>query len=300
MADGINTLGNLLCKTNANGALLVALDGGVASGTVITATTAFILGAASTSGIRLDLESGTLAVREGDDSGYGPLLALTLESTGSVTSGSNLGLAASGLIFWSGRTRLAGPADAQLNIQNAAASAGAGFDVSTDAVLKVRVRAQNAYATVDALAFQTGGNALNYTRTAYAAGTAYVFTNTAAAIDVGTTDPAIVLDKAGTYLIFGQVHMAYNAATVAAETATIKVRRTNNTAADLSAVVVIDLPASTLLTNSYGIEQIPPFVYTTTATDDAVTIFANVSAALSAGSIDATAIGTSLIAIRIA
>ena len=135
--------------------------------------------------------------------------------------------------------------------------------------------------------------------TAYGAGTAYILTNSAAAVDLGTTDPAIVLNVAGTYLIMAQIDLAYNAATVVAETATVKVRRTNNTAADLSAVVVIDLPVSTTLTNTYGTVFIPPFVYTTAATDDAVTIFANVSAALSAGSIDATAIGTSIVAIRL-
>lgn len=139
----------------------------------------------------------------------------------------------------------------------------------------------------------------NTSITAYGVGTAYGFTNTAAAIDFGTTDPAIVLNVAGTYLIFGQVHLTYNGATVTAETATIKVRRTNNTAADLSAVVVIDLPPSTLLTDTYGIFQIPPFVYTTAATDDAVALFGNVSAGLGAGTIDATAVGTSLVAIRL-
>ena len=108
-----------------------------------------------------------------------------------------------------------------------------------------------------------------------------------------------MLDKVGTYLIFGQVNLAYTGATVVAETATIKVRRTNNTAADLSAVVVLDLPVATTLTNTYGVFQIPPFVYTTAATDDAVTLFGNVSAGLSAGTIDATAIGTSLVAIRL-
>jgi hypothetical protein len=56
---------------------------------------------------------------------------------------------------------------------------------------------------------------------------------------------------------------------------------------------------STTLTNSYGTVTIPPFVYTTTAVDDAVTIFANVSAALGAGTITATAIGTSLVAVRL-
>ena len=143
------------------------------------------------------------------------------------------------------------------------------------------------------------GAVIGYNRTAYGVGTAYTLTDSAAAIDFGTTDPAIVLAEAGTYLIFGQVHLAYAAATVAAETATVKVRRTNNTAADLSDVVVIDLPASTTLTHSYGVVPIPPFTYTTAAADDAVTLFANVSAALGAGTIDATGIGTAIVALRI-
>lgn len=132
--------------------------------------------------------------------------------------------------------------------------------------------------------------------TAYGAGTAYSLTNTAAAIDLGTTDPTIVLGTAGTYLVSGQVNLAYNGATVAAETATLKVRRTNNTAADASAVVVIDLPVATTLTHTYGIVSIPPFVYTTANTDDSLSIFGNVSAALGAGTIDVTAVGTSIVA----
>ena len=143
------------------------------------------------------------------------------------------------------------------------------------------------------------GGPLGYTRTAYGVGTAYAFTNTAAAIDFGTTDPSITLANAGTYVLYGQVHLAYNAATVVGETATVKIRRTNNTAADLSAVVVIDLPVATTLTHSYGVVSIPPVVYTTTATDDVVTLFGNVSVALGAGTIDATAVGTSIVAVRI-
>ena len=146
---------------------------------------------------------------------------------------------------------------------------------------------------------QTVGVRVGYNVSAYAVGTVYALTNSAAALDFGTTDPAIVIANAGTYLIYGQVNLAYTGATVVAETATIKVRRTNNTAADLSAVVVLDLPVSTTLTHTYGIFQIPPFVYTTSATDDAVTLFGNVSAALGAGTIDATAIGTSLVAVRL-
>ncbi len=146
---------------------------------------------------------------------------------------------------------------------------------------------------------QTAGARVGYNVSAYGAGSAYAFTNTAAAIDFGTTDPAVVIANAGTYLIYGQVAVAYTGATVAAETATLKVRRTNNTAADLSAVVVIDLPVATTLTHTYGTVTIPPFVYTTSATDDAVTLFANVSAALGAGTIDATAVGTSILVVRL-
>jgi hypothetical protein len=48
--------------------------------------TAVIIGAATTAGVRLDLESGTLAVREGDDSAYAPLITsvVNLPSGGSI------------------------------------------------------------------------------------------------------------------------------------------------------------------------------------------------------------------------
>lgn len=137
------------------------------------------------------------------------------------------------------------------------------------------------------------------TLTVYGAGTVYSLTNTAAAVDLGTTDPTKVINKAGTWLILAQIHLTYTGATVVAETATIKVRRTNNTAADVSAVTVLDLPVATTLTHSYGVFQIPPFIYTTANADDSLSIFANVSAALGAGTIDATAIGTSIVAIRL-
>lgn len=131
------------------------------------------------------------------------------------------------------------------------------------------------------------------------AGTAYSLTNTAAKVDLGTTDPVIVLDKAGTYLVMAQIQLTYTGATVVAETASVKVRRSNNTAADASSVVVIDLPVSVTLTHTYGVVPIPPFVYTTANSDDSLEIFANVSAALGAGTIDATAVGTKITAIRL-
>ena len=48
------------------------------SAPTLTGTTALIVGDATTSGVRLDLESGDLAVREGDDSAYANARALAL------------------------------------------------------------------------------------------------------------------------------------------------------------------------------------------------------------------------------
>lgn len=136
--------------------------------------------------------------------------------------------------------------------------------------------------------------------TGYGVGSVYSLTNVAAAVTFGTTSPAITLAEAGTYLLFGHVQLAAAGATIAAETATLKLRRTNNTAADLpSSSVLVDPPVMTTLTHTLGIYALPPVVYTTTNTDDIVTLFANVSAALSAGTINAVATGTSLVALRI-
>lgn len=141
--------------------------------------------------------------------------------------------------------------------------------------------------------------AIGHVISAPGTGTPYALTDTAAAINLGTTDPALVVDQPGTYLLFGQVHLAANGATVVAETAALKIRRTNNTAADVSQVLPVDLPAMTTLTHTLGTFLIPPILYTTANSDDALSLFGNVSAALGAGTIDATAIGTSLLAQRL-
>lgn len=144
------------------------------------------------------------------------------------------------------------------------------------------------------------GGRLLTTLSAYGAGTAYAFTNTAAAIDLGTTDPSITITTAGTWKITACVQVTYTGATVVAETATLKLRRTNNTAADLtSSSITLDLPAATTLTYTYGIVQLPAVYYTTVNANDVVTIFANVSAGLGAGTIDAVAGGTWIVAERL-
>ncbi len=127
----------------------------------------------------------------------------------------------------------------------------------------------------------------------------YNLTNVSAAIDVADADPQVTIPNTGSYLIFAQVHLKYNAATITTQTASFKVRRTNNTATDVSVTVVIDLPVSTTLTHSYGIVTLPPFIYNSTVASDVLAIFGNLDAVAGAGNITIDAVGTKIFAIRL-
>lgn len=133
----------------------------------------------------------------------------------------------------------------------------------------------------------------------YATGTAYPLTNTAAALDFGTTDPGITINGAGTYAIFSSVKLDYNVATFAAvRTVTLKLRRTNNTAADISnSSVTFQTGIITLLTYTAGVVGLPTVVYTTTNTDDAISVWGSIDTVPSAGTIDAAA--ADIVAIRL-
>lgn len=128
----------------------------------------------------------------------------------------------------------------------------------------------------------------NYPLSVYAAGTAYSLTGTAAAMTFGTTNPVLVLDKAGTYKIEGRAYAQYNGATYASnQTATVKLRRTNNTAADIAnATTTAKLRVITTITDTVGVMPLPPVTYTTTNTNDSITLFGSVSSTPAAGSVD--------------
>ena len=64
--------------------------------------TAVVIGSASTAGIRLDLESGALAVREGDDTGYGPMNVGAITTSGALLLTANDAAAlGSSTVAWS-------------------------------------------------------------------------------------------------------------------------------------------------------------------------------------------------------
>jgi len=133
----------------------------------------------------------------------------------------------------------------------------------------------------------------------YAAGTAYQLTTTSAALDFGTTDPSVTLNAPGTWLIFSRAVVKFNAATFAAtKNATIKLRRTNNTAGDITgASTVLPTGVTSTTTGPLGNLVVPPILYTTTNSGDIISLFGSIETAPSAGSIDVTE--AEIIAIRI-
>lgn len=153
--------------------------------------------------------------------------------------------------------------------------------------------------TVDALEINLDSLEINYPLTAYAAGTAYALTATSAVVALGTTPATLVLDKAGTYLITSRVNLELAAATFAANRdVTLKLRRTNNTAADVSnSATVVGTGVTTTETGVLVIANLPGVLYTTTRTDDSLSIFADVSVIPTAGALNATE--ANIVAIRL-
>jgi hypothetical protein len=135
--------------------------------------------------------------------------------------------------------------------------------------------------------------------TVYAAGTTYSLTATDALLDFGTTDPSLTITSAGTWLLLARVRIDYNAATFAAvRTIILKLRRTNNTAADITnATTSAKTQIITALTYTMGSYVIPPVIYTTANTTDIIQIWGSIDVVPTAGSIDA--VGAEIVAIRL-
>lgn len=186
---------------------------------------------------------------------------------------------------------------------NWAPSGGLSIGASTNVAVIGNVTANGLLATntatIPALYGSDGTTRLNVPYTVYASGTAYSLTATSAALDFGTTDPSVTIAAAGTYAIRARVNLKYNAATFAAvRTVTLKLRRTNNTAADLtngSDTILTDI--ITTKTYTEGWFNLPEVIYTTSNSNDAITIFGDVSVIPTAGSLDA--VSASIVAVRL-
>lgn len=121
----------------------------------------------------------------------------------------------------------------------------------------------------------------------YASGTNYTLTQTYAKVTFGTTSPAVTLPSAGTYLIFSNVKIEYVGLTsLLATTANFKLRRINNTAADIpNASTLFNVPVVTLLTQTAGDVDMAPIIYTTATTGDVIEMWGVRGANVSVGSV---------------
>lgn len=133
----------------------------------------------------------------------------------------------------------------------------------------------------------------------YATGTVYTLTAVSAAVDFGTTDPIITVTAAGTYAIRAKIKVALNGATFAANrTLTVKLRRTNNTPADLAnSTTTWIVPVVTTITNTLAVIELPEVFYITALTNDTITLFADISVLPTAGSISIDE--ASIVAVRL-
>ena len=136
---------------------------------------------------------------------------------------------------------------------------------------------------------RSDGTRINYNLATYATGSGYSLTTTPSLLNFGTTDPSVTIDAAGTYLLFSRARIDYNAATFSSsQIVTLKLRRTNNTAADLAdALTSAKTEVITTLSYTMGTYSLPPVIYTTANTDDVIQLFGSVDGNPDAGSIDA-------------
>lgn len=122
-----------------------------------------------------------------------------------------------------------------------------------------------------------------------AAGTAYQLTATSQLLDFGTTDPTLTITSPGTWLLFARVRIDYTGATFAARrTVTIKIRRTNNTPADVTnGTDSFSTQIITTQTFIAGTVQLVAIEYVTANANDELEVWGDVSIVPTAGSIDA-------------
>ncbi len=131
-----------------------------------------------------------------------------------------------------------------------------------------------------------GDKATNYP-SVYGSGTAYSLTATPAAVTFGTTSPALTLMDKGTYRFTVRARLDYNAATFAAvRTTALKLRRTNNTAADLTNCTAGAKTQAVTTVSGTLVDQTFTCDYVTTATNDNISLFGSIDVVPTAGSLD--------------
>lgn len=147
----------------------------------------------------------------------------------------------------------------------------------------------------------TGSSNISNPLSIYAAGTAYTFDDTVQLIDFGTTDPNLTINQAGTYLLMGRVVIEFAIVTPIADYTqlTLKLRKTNNTPADVNnSQTNLEISNISFTGNAEMAVTLPPVFYTTTNTDDIIQLWGGLDTLdYIEGSLNATE--ASIVAIRL-
>lgn len=134
------------------------------------------------------------------------------------------------------------------------------------------------------------GKILHNKLSVIASGTAYTLTTSFANVDFGTNDPILTIDSPGTYKLVFVIQTSLVSATTTTQSVSYKMRRTNNTAADIAGTTFGDpLPVATT-TSMLGPTITLTIDYTTVNSDDAITIQGALSGALGAGTATTSAV----------
>lgn len=137
----------------------------------------------------------------------------------------------------------------------------------------------------------TNGAQIGLNISTYSASGTYDFTTTTNTLAIGTSSSTITLVSSGTYRIDSMANMRYNGATFAAnQFVTLHLYRQNNTPGVVSnsqtqQETQISVGA---LTNQFGQYNLNPIFYTTTNTNDIISLQGSITAAPGAGSFQAT------------
>lgn len=159
--------------------------------------------------------------------------------------------------------------------------------INTGAIGLVTTGANSIGPLVDSV---DGTTPLNNINQVVAAGTAYTMTTSYATVDFGTTDPVLTIANAGTYSLYVDIQTTLVSATTTTQTESFKLRRTNNTAADITASTFgTPLPVATVGSQLGPMIHIGPIKYSTVNVDDSITVQGILSASLGAGTVTVTA-----------
>ncbi len=92
-------------------------------------------------------------------------LKFSVTDAGNIVALGSISAGAATVIRWTGVASMSSPADGQINLTKNATTTGVGLDVTTDAVLAIRTRAQNADAAITHAAYTHSGAEIDKTYT---------------------------------------------------------------------------------------------------------------------------------------